>query len=177
MTILSELQYPIGRFQWSGANTSTDRERMIAVIESIPGRYLDAVAGLTDAQLNTPYRDGGWSLRQVIHHVPDSHMQAYSRTKLALTEDLPVIKTYAEDRWAELGDSRETAIEISLTLLNSLHRRWAVLLRSLTATDWERGYRHPEMGVVTLDKLLALYRWHSEHHLAHITKTRQKHGW
>ncbi len=176
MPLLAELQYPIGRFNWSGVNTPTDRERMITVLEQIPGRFMDAVAGLTEAQLETPYREGGWTLRQVVHHVPDSHMQAYSRMKLALTEDTPVIKPYAENRWAELAD-RSASVEVSLALLKALHARWTLLFRALKAEDWAISFRHPKMGPVSLDKLLAMYAWHSEHHLAHITMTRQAKGW
>jgi len=127
--------------------------------------------------LNTPYREGGWTVRQLIHHVPDSHLNSYVRFKLALTEDEPTIKPYQEDRWAELADSRVTPIETSLSLLDSLHQRWILLLRSFTAADWKKTFRHPEVGVLTLDKTVALYAWHGKHHVAHITALRTSKGW
>jgi uncharacterized damage-inducible protein DinB len=136
-----------------------------------------AVKGLSEQQLDTPYREGGWSVRQVVHHVPDSHLNSYIRFKWALTEDEPTIKPYAEDRWARLADSKVTPIEVSLTLLDSLHRRWSDLLHSLRGEDWKRKLRHPEAGVLTLDKMLALYAWHGRHHVAHITSLREKMGW
>jgi len=176
MPLLAELQYPIGHFNWSGVNTPTDHERMISVLEQIPGRYTDAVSGLSAVQLDTPYREGGWTLRQVIHHVPDSHMMAYSRMKMALTEDTPVIKPYSQNLWAELAD-RTAPVEVSLAMLKALHMRWALLFRALAPEDWAISFRHPESGMISFDKLLAMYTWHSEHHLAHITMTRQRHGW
>jgi len=127
--------------------------------------------------LNPPYREGGLTVRQVIHHVPDSHLNSYIRFKLALTEDEPTIKPYQEDRWAELADSRVTPIETSLSLLDSLHQRWILLLRSFTAADWKKTFRHPEVGVLTLDKTVALYAWHGKHHVAHITALRTSKGW
>jgi uncharacterized damage-inducible protein DinB len=132
---------------------------------------------LSEDQLNTPYREGGWTVRQLIHHVPDSHLNSYVRFKLALTEDEPTIKPYQEDRWAELADSRVTPIETSLSLLDSLHQRWILLLRSFTAADWKKTFRHPEVGVLTLDKTVALYAWHGKHHVAHITALRTSKGW
>ena len=127
--------------------------------------------------MSTPYREGGWTVRQVIHHLPDSHLNSYIRFKLALTENEPTIKPYQEDRWAELADSRVTPIETSLSLLDSLHQRWILLLRSFTAADWKKTFRHPELGVLTLDKTVALYAWHGKHHVAHITALRTSNGW
>src|ERR1700681_4847017 len=129
-------------------------------LQQAPAALASAVNGLLPQQIETPYRDGGWSVRQVVHHLPDSHMNAYVRFKLALTEDEPTIKPYAEDRWAELADTKSTPVEVSLTLLESLHDRWVRLLQSLSTEDWKRTFRHPEMGAMTLEKTLALYAWH-----------------
>ena len=137
----------------------------------------EAVAGLTEAQLDTPYRPGGWTVRQVVHHVPDSHINSYVRFKLALTEDAPVIKPYDEARWATLADATTTPIEVSLTLLESLHARWVRLLEGMTAAEFLRAFNHPESGVVRLDQNLALYSWHSRHHVAHILRLRERMGW
>jgi len=136
-----------------------------------------AVAGLNEEQLNTPYRDGGWTVRQVIHHVPESHMNAYIRFKLALTENEPTIKPYDEAAWAETADVRDTPIEVSLTLLDNLHKRWVVLLKSMSDADFAKQFRHPELGVVPLEKNLALYAWHGNHHAAHITSLRERKQW
>jgi len=135
------------------------------------------VAGLDAQQLNTPYRDGGWTVRQVVHHVPESHMHAYIRFKLALTEDNPVIKPYDEAAWAKLPDVAHTPIETSLTMLDALHERWARMLRAMDEADWKRTFRHPELGPVKLEGNLALYAWHGKHHTAHITKLRERNGW
>jgi len=136
-----------------------------------------AVAGLRPEQLDTPYRPGGWTVRQVVHHVPDSHMNSYMRFKLALTEDEPTIKPYDEKLWAELADTPATPVEVSLTLLESMHDRWVRLLRSLQDAHFERQFRHPELGVVRLDRNLALYAWHGKHHVAHITSLRERMSW
>ena len=136
-----------------------------------------AKEGLTPQQLDTPYRDGGWTVRQVTHHVPESHMNAYIRFKLALTEDVPTIKPYAEDRWAQLADTQSTPIDVSLALLESLHTRWVRLLRSMTPDDWKKTFRHPELGLVPLEKNLAIYAWHGKHHVAHVTELRKRMGW
>ena len=137
----------------------------------------DAVEGLSSEQLDTPYRPGGWTVRQVVHHVPDSHMNSYVRFKLALTEDEPTIKPYEQERWAELADARNEPVETSLVLLESLHRRWVSLLKSLKAAELARTFRHPELGVMTLDRNLALYAWHGKHHVAHIKSLRARNGW
>lgn len=150
---------------------------MIEVIAAAPLRMREAVAGLSERQLDTAYRDGGWTVRQVVHHVPDSHLNAYVRTKLALTENEPTIKPYDEAAWAKLEDSRVTPVETSLVLLESLHARWCDLLRSIAERDFARTFRHPEHGLVTLDWLLAIYAWHSRHHVAHITALRERMRW
>lgn len=172
-----DLQYPIGRFEWSGPNSDGDRNRYIVEIEQAPRRLHAAVAGLTDAQLDTPYRPGGWTVRQVVHHLPDSHMNSYVRFRLALTEDAPTIKPYDESRWAELSDARTAPIEISLALLESLHARWVLLLRNFKPSDFAQEFRHPELGTVSLDRNLALYAWHGRHHVAHITSLKERMGW
>jgi uncharacterized damage-inducible protein DinB len=153
------------------------RTQWIAEIAETPAKLRAAVAGLNEDQLQTPYREGGWTVRQVVHHVPDSHMNAYVRFKLALTETEPLIKPYKEAAWAELADSRETPIEVSLALLDHLHDRWVRLLRSLREEDFARPFRHPELGVVPLERNLALYAWHGKHHVAHITALRERERW
>jgi uncharacterized damage-inducible protein DinB len=173
---MTDSRYPIGKFSYSGLLTADQKKQCLDDIEQTPARLREAVRGLSDTQLDTPYRDGGWTVRQVVHHVPDSHMNAYIRFKLALTEDDPTIKPYMEDRWAELPDSRQP-IENSLAMLDSLHRRWTILLRSLSDADWKRTFRHPELGPMTLEKTLALYSWHGRHHVAHVTSLRQHMGW
>jgi uncharacterized damage-inducible protein DinB len=170
-------RYPIGKFNSPSTVTESDRKLYIDEIESAPAHLRAAIAGLTAAQLSTPYREGGWTVRQLVHHVPDSHMNAYVRFKLALTEDEPTIKPYEEARWAELPDSENVPVETSLVLLDSLHQRWVPLLRSSPAADWSRKFRHPELGVKTLDQTLALYAWHGKHHVAHITSLRERNGW
>lgn len=172
-----DLRFPIGRFNWPAEVSDEDRKRHIDAVESAPRRLREAVAGLTAAQFDTPYREGGWTVRQVVHHVPDSHMNNYVRFKLALTEAEPVIKPYDEAAWAALADSFDTPIETSLCLLECLHARWVSLLRSLSAEDWKKRFRHPELGAVTLDSNLALYAWHGDHHIAHIAALRRRNGW
>jgi hypothetical protein len=164
-----DLQYPIGRFAWRGENSEEDRKRYLDEIEQAPAHLGAAVAGLSDGQLDTPYRPGGWTVRQVVHHLPDSHLNSYVRFRLALTEEEPTIKPYDESRWAELTDARTGTIDISLALLEGLHRRWMLLLRSLGPADLARRFRHPELGTVSLDRYLALYAWHGRHHVAHVT--------
>ncbi|HEY1271290.1 MAG TPA: putative metal-dependent hydrolase, partial [Terriglobales bacterium] len=144
-------RYPVGKFNGQPPANQLEREKFIKDIEETPARLRAAAQGLSEAQLDTPYRDGGWTVRQVVHHVPDSHLNAYVRFKLALTEQSPTIKPYMEDRWAELADSKVTPIEVSLSLLDSLHKRWGLLLRSFQPPDWNRTFHHPEMGSLTLD--------------------------
>jgi hypothetical protein len=174
---MSDLRYPIGKFKFEGPLTDAQKTQFLDDIELTPARLRAAVEGLSPQQLDTPYRDGGWTVRQVVHHVPDSHLNSYIRFKLALTEDEPTIKPYMEDRWARLEEARSAPIELSLSLLETLHRRWMLMLRSLKADDWKKNFRHPELGLVSLEKNLALYAWHGRHHVAHITSLRERMGW
>jgi hypothetical protein len=174
---MTDLRYPIGKFQFAEASTEEQRKQSIDEIAQAPALLRAAIDGLSPAQLDTPYRPEGWTVRQVVHHVPDSHLNSYIRFKLALTEDEPTIKPYDEDRWARLADTPSTPIEVSLTMLESLHDRWVRLLRSLGPEDWKRTFRHPERGVMTLERNLALYAWHGRHHTAHITTLRHRNNW
>jgi uncharacterized damage-inducible protein DinB len=174
---VSDLSYPIGKFRWEGPGTAADRARRIDEIAAAPAALRKAVAGLDDAQLDTPYRPGGWTVRQVAHHVPDSHLNAYVRFKLAVTEDAPTIKPYDEAAWAELADVKTVPVAASLALLEALHERWAAFLRSLGEAEWARTFRHPELGVVPLGKNVALYAWHGRHHVAHVTSLRARMSW
>lgn len=174
---MTDLRYPIGKFTYEGPLSTDQKQKYLSDIEQAPIHLRAAVEGLSNSQLETPYRPEGWTVRQVAHHVPDSHLNAYIRFKLALTEDEPTIKPYAEDLWARLADTKTTPIEVSLTMLDCLHTRWVQLLRSLQAGDWTRTFRHPELGVMNLEKTLALYSWHSRHHVAHITSLRERNGW
>jgi hypothetical protein len=174
---MDDLRYPVGKFKYDGPPTEEQRRHFIEEIARTPANLKFAVQGLSPAQLDTPYRPGGWSVRQVVHHLPDSHLNSYVRFKLALTEDEPTIKPYAEDRWAELADTKATPIETSLALLESLHVRWVALLQALTPEQWKRNFRHPELGLMSLEKTLALYAWHGHHHVAHIANLRQREGW
>lgn len=176
MTTADE-RYPIGEFSVEGDITPERRREWIARIASVPARFRAAVAHLTEEQLDTPYRDGGWTVRQLIHHLPDSHMNSYVRVKLALTEENPRIKTYEEALWAALPDSRLTPPEVSLALLEALHTRWVTLLESMEDAQWSRTMRHPEWGDITLEFVLALYAWHGDHHIAHVTGLRERLGW
>ena len=171
-----DLRYPIGQYTPLADADAATYARLIDEIERLPNELRAASAGLSDAQLDTPYRDGGWTVRQVVHHVPDSHVNAYVRFKLALTEDTPRIKPYEEARWAKLPDAR-LPIGVSLALLDALHERWVVLLRSLAPEDWERAYDHPDNGVTTLRAALGVYAWHGRHHVAHVTGLRERMGW
>jgi hypothetical protein len=178
MSTTTDLQYPIGRMTHVMSLTDEMRRAAIDEIAALPRRMREAVAGLTEAQLDTPYRPGGWTVREVVHHVPDSHLNAYIRLKLALTEDAPTIKPYDEKTWARLADSR-LPVEVSLTMLDSIHARWVALLRGLKGPDWARTFNHPEYpeGPRTIDWLAHVYAWHSNHHVAHITSLRQREGW
>jgi hypothetical protein len=175
---MTDLRYPIGPFEFDASRvTDETRQAALAAIEETPMRLRAAVAGLADEQLDTPYRPGGWTVRQVVHHVPDSHLNSYVRFKLALTEPTPTIVPYDENAWAMLVDSSGTPVEVSLQLLERLHERWMVLLRSLGSEELAREFRHPEIGVVSLDKNLELYSWHGRHHVAHVTSLRERMGW
>lgn len=170
-------RFPIGDFSVPASISAQERSQYIDQIAAAPAAVRAALKGLSGRQLDTPYRDGGWTVRQVAHHVPDSHMNAYVRFKLALTEDSPTIKPYMEDRWARLADTAGTPVDVSLALLDSLHERWVQLLRSLKEEDWKRTFKHPELGDRRLDQTLALYAWHGRHHVAHVTSLRQRMGW
>jgi len=172
-----DLRYPIGEFDANIEFSPLARGERIETLRLLPGRLAAAVEGLNDEQFSTRYRPGGWTIRQTVHHVADSHATSYTRFKLALTEDeSPTIRPYFEDRWAELADS-VMPVAISLTMLEGIHARWVALLGSLTASDLQKAYIHPETGVWTIEKAIALYAWHSKHHTAHITRTRERNGW
>jgi uncharacterized damage-inducible protein DinB len=175
--MLHPLQYPIGKASYQAGSTSEQRAAFINEIAAAPERLRQAVSGLNDDQLNVPYREGGWSIRQITHHIPDSHVNAYTRFKFALTENKPVIKPYAEERWATLADTAHTPLETSLVLLEALHKRWVTLLRALTESDLQRVYVHPDNGDTTLDQAIQLYVWHGNHHIAQITGFRKQQGW
>jgi DinB superfamily len=197
--VSEDLKYPVGKFEKQATYSSSERAEFIQVLENAPAQLRAAVAGLSESQLETPYRPEGWTVRQVVHHVPDSHMNAFIRMKLALTEDKPIIKPYDETAWALLSDSRGPC-EVSFILLEALHSRWVELLRDMTEADWKRGFVHPEMlksdqaraaenpewaqgfsadqfGVITLKQALGTYAWHSRHHVAHVTSLRARMGW
>jgi hypothetical protein len=173
-----DLRYPIGRYDLPAETTAAERAGWIAEIAALPATFRAAVAPLTPAQLATPYRPGGWTVRQLAHHVPDSHLNAYTRFKLALTEDEPTIKPYDEARWAELPDVEAVDPVVSLALLDALHTRWAALLERLTPDQWRRSFRHPEQGrLMRLDQVLGMYAWHGRHHTAHVARLREREGW
>lgn len=176
-TAMQDPRYPIGEFAPDPDVTEEKRRAWIEEIARAPDRLRAAIAGLLREQLDTPYRAGGWTVRQVVHHLPDSHMNAYVRMKLALTEEEPTIKTYDQERWAELIDAKAAPIETSLALLETLHQRWTLLLRSLTPPDFRRVLNHPELGRMTIDDIVQLYAWHGRHHVAHITSLRERMGW
>lgn len=171
-----DLRYPIGKFERPDTVTADQRTAWIGDIEATPARFREIVSGLDDEQLDTPYRPGGWTVRQVVHHVADSHMNSFIRFRLGLTEDEPTVKPYDEKRWAELCDSG-MPVDVSLQIIEALHRRWVVLLRGMSDADFSRTFRHPEMGSFRLDSNLALYAWHGKHHEAHIGNLRKTKGW
>jgi hypothetical protein len=177
MTDLDELKFPIGRFSPPASSLAGIRAAHIQTLRLLPERLRAAVNGLTDGQLDTPYREGGWTVRQVVHHVGDSHANAYIRFKLALTEDWPTIKPYDEAAWERLPDSRALPVEGSLAFVEALHGRWTALLEAMTDNDFSKGYNHPESGRQSLAKALALYEWHSRHHTAHIASLRARMDW
>jgi uncharacterized damage-inducible protein DinB len=172
-----DARYPIGKMEMPKEINGAKREQAIESIAAAPKNLREAVRGLNDAQLDTPYREGGWTVRQVVHHVPDSHMNAYVRLKLALTEVKPTIKPYEESAWALLADSQSAPIEASQRLLEALHERWDRVWRSLQAEDFSRVFVHPDHGERTIDWLLFVYEWHGRHHVAHITELRKQRGW
>lgn len=174
---MSDLSYPIGKFAAKPNLSQAEREELMASIELTAMQMKAAIAGLSEEQLETPYRPEGWTVRQTVHHTADSHLNMFVRYKLALTEDFPTIKPYDEKLWAELTDGRDADPNISLQLLDAVHRRWVILLRSLSDEEFARQLRHPEAGVLSLDEMLQLYEWHGRHHIAHITSLRQRKGW
>ena len=171
---MEDSRFPIGKFDPSGYSSRSDN---INTIANLPANITTAVAGLTDEQPDTPYREGGWTLRQTVHHVADSHINSFCRFKLALTEyETPTIRPYYEDRWAELADSK-LPVDVSLAIIVGVHTRWTELLQNMSDADYTREFTHPETGNWTLESVLGLYAWHSRHHTAHITKTRERNGW
>ncbi len=174
---MTDLRYPIGKFEPAANITESLRREWIENIAQAPDVFRAAVKDLSESQLDTPYRPEGWTVRQVVHHVADSHMNAYTRFRLALTEDQPMVKPYEEARWARLEDARTAPVGLSLSLIEPLHQRWVLLLRSMQPSDFSRTFRHPEHGILTLDTTLGMYAWHSRHHAAHITSLRARMGW
>lgn len=174
---LESLQYPIGKFHAPATFSQEQRNEWIEAISHLPANLSAVVQGLNDLQLNTPYRPEGWTVRQVVHHVADSHMNSVIRFRLALTEDMPLIKAYDETLWAQLPDAASLPPQVSLDLLDGLHRRWTALLVQMTPADFERRLRHPESGESSLNRMLALYAWHGQHHVAHIAKLRDRMNW
>ena len=174
---MSDLRFPIGKFQMQSIVNDEQRLQCIQDIADTPKHLRTAVLGLSEQQLDTPYRPEGWTVRQVVHHVPDSHLNAYVRFKLTMTEAEPGIKTYEESLWAQLPDARTAPIEMSLTLLESLHQRWVLFLKTLTQSDLQKQFNHPDHGLMKLEFLLRLYSWHGKHHVAHITSLRERMGW
>src|ERR1700734_118500 len=173
---MDDLRYPVGKFDFPKSVSPQELAGFIHQIAETPSKLRAALAGLSESQLDTPYRPEGWTVRQVAHHVPDSHMNAYVRMKLALTEHEPTIKPYEEAEWAKLQDSK-LPVEPSLALLENLHTRWVVLLNSLDDAEWKRRFVHPALGPMSLDQTLALYAWHGRHHVAHVTSLREREGW
>jgi uncharacterized damage-inducible protein DinB len=169
-------RYPVGKFSHEGSVSAEQRAQLLEQVTQAPAKLRAAIQGLTERQLDTPYREGGWSPRQVVHHVADSHMNAFIRFKLGLTEDNPTITPYPEHLWGELPDQKLPA-DVSLSIVDNVHQRWVTVLRSMKETDWARTFNHPELGVQRLDRALALYAWHGRHHVAHITTLREQKGW
>lgn len=173
----SDTRYPIGQFEPPASISMKDRTRYLQHVEALPAKVRTAVAGLSDDRLDTPYRPDGWTVRQVVHHLADSHMNGYVRFRWTLTEDEPTIKPYDQDGWAALEDARRMSVVPSLALLDALHARWVRLCRSLSDADWEKAYHHPSGGRMALDHALGHYAWHGRHHTAHITALREREGW
>ncbi len=172
-----QLKYPVGRYQAPPTISAEQRAAWIEDMAALPANLANAVAGLSDKQLDTPYRPGGWTVRQVVHHVPDSHLNSYTRFRLALTENSPVIKPYEEAAWAELSDAKSAPVAPSLEMLTGLHKRFVLLLKTMSEADFAKTFRHPELGEKRLDWTLGLYSWHSKHHVAHINNLRSREGW
>jgi hypothetical protein len=176
-TVTSDPRYPVGKPARPEVIGAEQREQYLATLSGLPDALRAAVHGLSDAQLDTPYREGGWTVRQLVHHVADSHGQMAGRVRMALTEDSPTIKPYDEKGWAELEDARTLPVEPSLAILDGLHLRLNVLLRSVSEQQWQRSFVHPDRGPMTLAQAAALYEWHSRHHVAHVTELRRRMGW
>jgi uncharacterized damage-inducible protein DinB len=174
---MEDLRYPIGKFQAPQVMTDDLRRQFIDQVAEAPAKLRAAVEGLSDKQLDTPYRPEGWTVRQVVHHLADSHLNAYVRFKLAVTEEEPTIKPYEQQLWAELSDAKNAPVAMSVDLLDSLHHRWVFFMKSLKPSDFSKKFVHPESGTMTLDRTLALYAWHGRHHVAHITSLRQRMNW
>jgi hypothetical protein len=171
------VRYPVGGFWIDPEVTDAKRQKWLRQMAELPEGLAAAASGLDDRQLATPYRDGGWTPRQVVHHLADAHLNGFVRFKLALTEDLPAIKTYEEDLWAETADGRDAPVGVSLRLLAALHERWMILLGSLSESQFSLSFSHPQRGIMTIDAAIQLYAWHGIHHAAHITRLRARHGW
>jgi len=177
-TDLETLKYPVGKFKSPTEFSDALIREWISTIEQMPAKLKMETQDLDDSQLDTPYREGGWTVRQVVHHLADSHLNSFMRFKLALTEETPTIKPYFQDRWADLPDSLKAPASVSVSLLDALHSRWVILLRAMTADDWKKKFHHPESNKdFELRSILALYAWHCRHHLAHITSLKQRNGW
>ena len=175
---MTDLRYPIGKFSFEAPSTERQRKSWVREIAETPALLRQAVEGLDAEQLEAPYREGGWTVRQVVHHIPDSHLNSYIRFRWALTESSPIIKAYDEASWATLPDAKGADTDLSLDLLESLHARWVVFLKSLNHDDYKRVFVHPESGKeISLERNLALYAWHGKHHIAHITSLRKRRGW
>jgi hypothetical protein len=175
---LDTLRYPVGKFTFPDTLSVSEIKEMQIIIEALPSKLRDALQGMNDGQLDTPYREGGWTVRQVVHHLFDSHVNAYIRMKLAVTEDVPTIKPYKQDLWSELADARTAPAELSLTMLEAMHKRWLIFLRSLSDEQYDSVFYHPDMKRnISLRQNMALYSWHSRHHLAHITELKKRMGW
>jgi uncharacterized damage-inducible protein DinB len=175
---MENLSYPIGQFVYQGKYSAEQRKQLIFQIAETPTLLREALSNLSEAQLDTPYRPEGWTVRQVLHHIPDSHLNAYIRFKLTLTEDTPTIKPYLEEKWANLADTFQTPIDVSLALLEATYFRWVMVLKNMKDSDFDRTYFHPEsQKTFTLDEALGLYVWHGKHHIAHITSLRKRMGW
>lgn len=175
--IILDIRYPIGHGELEGKTTPERRQEWIKDLEDAPGNLRKAVSGLSEEQLDTPYREGGWTVRQIVHHLCDSNINSYVRFKLAVTEDSPVIKTWEQTHWAELEDAMTAPVEVSLTLLEALHIRWVMFLRSLKEEDFALSFTHPESGLVSVEENIWNYSWHSRHHTAQITGLRNRKDW
>ena len=174
---MEDIRYPVGRFDFGAPFDSADRPLWLARLAEAPAKLRAAVEGLSDAQLDTPYREGGWTLRQVVHHLADANLNWYIRPKLAVTEDVPMTKTYAEQSWSELADAWTAPVEPSLRIVEGVTERWVIFLRSLGPADWSRRFQNSEWGTLTVEDVLRAMAWHSRHHTAHITRMRERMGW